>query len=174
MNLSEIRRRMAYDPKALPTQKEAARLWAGAITKDYPVALTLTLKQVIKEITPKGIYYRQLTKADCEKAAERFICKLNEEVFGKNVVRRHGKGLKYLIVIEGERTGKNLHLHLKIGGFLAGFKYNQLDRHIKQAKTHVQNLEEQYKVDLCDSGWVEYMCKELGRKDTDNVLWALA
>ena len=44
------------------------------------------------------------------------------------------KGLKYIVVIEGERTGKNLHLHISIGGFLAGFRFNQLDGHIKQAK----------------------------------------
>lgn len=173
MKLSEIRQRVAYEPKALPIQKEAARTWLGGIAKSYPVALTLTLKQVIKEITPKGIYYRQLTKADCEKAAARFIGKLNEEAFGKNAVRRHGKGLKYIVVIEGERTGKNLHLHISIGGFSTDYRFNQLDRHIKQAKAHVQNLGEQYSVDLCDSGWVEYMCKELGRKDTDNVLWTL-
>jgi len=174
MKLSEIRERMAYDPKALPTQKEAARTWLGGMTKSYSVALTLTLKQVIKEITPKGIYYRQLTKEDCEKTAARFISKLNEEIYSKNIVRRHGKGLKYIVVIEGERTGKNLHLHISIGGFSTGYRFNQLDGHIRQAKAHVQNLDEQYKVDLCDSGWVEYMCKELGRKDTDNVLWALA
>lgn len=173
MKLSEIRQRMAYDEKALPAQKEAARTWLGGIAKGYPVALTLTLKQVIKEITPKGIYYRQLTKEDCEKAAARFIRKLNEEVFGKNAVRRHGKGLKYIVIVEGGRTGKNLHLHMSIGDFLAGFRFNQLKGQIKKAKAHVQNLDEQYDFKICDSGWVEYMCKELGRKDTDNVLWTL-
>ena len=174
MKLSEIRQRMAYEPKAFPTQKEAARTWLGGIAKSYPVALTLTLKQVIKEITPKGIYYRQLTKEDCEKVAARFIQKLNEEIFGKNAVRRHNKGLNYIVTIEGERTEKRLHLHIAIGGFARGFKFNQLGDKVRQAKAHVQNLAEQHKLDICDSGWVEYMCKELGRKDTDNVLWTLA
>jgi hypothetical protein len=174
MKLNDIRRRTAYDPNALPTQKQAARAWLNGIAKDYPIALTLTLNQVIKEVTPKGMYYRQLSKEDCEKAAARFICKLNEETFGKNAVRRHNKGLNYIATIEGERSQKQLHLHLAIGGFPADYKFNQLGNKVRQAKAHVQNLAEQHKLDICDSGWVEYITKELGRKDTDNVLWHLA
>jgi hypothetical protein len=37
----------------------------------------------------------------------------------------------------------------------------------------VEHVDEQHKTDLADSGWMEYICKELGRKDTDNVLWSL-
>mgnify|MGYP000122491444 CR=1 FL=1 len=174
MKLSDIRRRTAYDPNALPNQKQAARAWLNGMAKDYPVALTLTLNQAIREVTPRGIYYRQLTKEDCEKVAARFIQKLNEEIFGKNAVRRHNKGLNYIVTIEGERTEKRLHLHIAIGGFARGFKFNQLGDKVRQAKAHVQNLAEQHKLDICDSGWLEYITKELGHKDTDNVLWQLA
>ncbi len=41
------------------------------------------------------------------------------------------------------------------------------------AKVRVQELDEQHKVDIVDSGWMEYLTKELGMKDTDNVLWNL-
>ena len=36
---------------------------------------------------------------------------------------------------------------------------------IQSAPTH--------KVDIADSGWFEYITKEVGAKDTDNVLWTL-
>jgi hypothetical protein len=43
------------------------------------------------------------------------------------------------------------------------------------AKQHVAELDEQYKVDLAtNSGWMEYITKEVGRGDSDNVLWQLA
>lgn len=174
MKLSEIRERMAYDPNAAPTQKEAALTWLLGLTKSHPIALTLTLKQVIKVVNPKGTHYRQIAKEDCEEAAARFIHKLNEAIFGTNAVRRHGKGLTYIVVIEGERTDKRLHLHLSIGGFPKGFRFNQLGKHIEQAKAHVHNLDTQHDFKVCDGGWIEYMCKELGRKDTNNVLWTLA
>jgi hypothetical protein len=173
MKIDEIRRRTAYDPNTLPTQKQATRAWLNGMAKEYPVALTLTLNQAIREVTIKGTYCRQLTKEDCEKAAARFIQKLNEEIFGKNAVRRHNKGLNFIVTIEGERTEKHLHLHLAIGGFVRGYKFNQLGNKVRQAKAHVKNLAEQHKLDICDSGWLEYITKELGRKDTDNVLWHL-
>ena len=44
---------------------------------------------------------------------------------------------------------------------------------VKEAKSLVEHVDEQHKTDLADSGWMEYICKELGRKDTDNVLWPL-
>ena len=45
---------------------------------------------------------------------------------------------------------------------------------VRNAKLKVAELDEQHKVDVVDSGWMEYLTKELGMKDTDNVLWDLA
>jgi len=42
------------------------------------------------------------------------------------------------------------------------------------AGLRVGEVDEQHKVDIVDSGWVEYLTKELGMKDTDNILWDLA
>lgn len=173
MKLADIRAKTAYNPNALPSQKQAARDWLRGMHMQYPVALTLTLKQHLTEQTAAGNYTRKVTKADCEKAAERFTKKLNRAVFG-NAAERYGKKLNYLVVIEGERSCKNLHLHLAIGNLPAHVKFNAISELVNEARKHVQHLDEQYKVDIADSGWFEYMTKELGAKDTDNVLWHLA
>jgi len=53
-------------------------------------------------------------------------------------------------------------------------KWNEVDGLVRNAKLRVAELDEQHKVDIVDSGWMEYLTKELGMKDTDNVLWDLA
>lgn len=174
MKLHEIRERTAYNPNELPTQKAATRTWLSTMSKDFPLALTLTLKQTIVEKTDRGTYTRQLTREDCEKIAKRFTQKLNREVFGKRGADKFGRTLKYLPVVEGERSRKNLHLHFAIGGLPSYVKYSQFADLVTSAKLNVEHIDTQHKVDTTDSGWFEYITKEVGTKDTDNVLWNLA
>jgi hypothetical protein len=174
MKLQEIRTRTAYNPNSLPTQKAAVRAWLGGMSKDFPLSLTLTLKQTIFETTNKGTYKRALTRADCERIAKRFTQKLNRQVFGKRGAEKFGQSLKYLPVVEGERSNKNLHLHFAIGGLPSHVKFNQFDRLVTQAKVQVECIDTQHEVNIVDSGWIDYITKELGAKDTDNVLWTLA
>jgi hypothetical protein len=82
--------------------------------------------------------------------------------------------LKYFAVIEGERTFKNLHLHIAIGGLDKNTKWNKFDELVRNAKGSVIELDEQHDLQIMDSGWLEYITKELGTRDTDNVLWELA
>ena len=173
MNLQEIRARTAYDPHAVPTQKAATRTWLNGMSKDFQLALTLTLKQNIVETTYKGTYKRKLKQVDCERIAKRFMQKLNREVFGKYAAEKGGKSLKYLPVVEGERSNKNLHLHFAIGGLPSHVKFNQFDALVTKAKLNVESIDAEHAVDIADSGWIEYITKELGTKDTDNVLWSL-
>lgn len=171
MKLDEIRRRTAYDPNAKPTVKEATRTWAQSVSADYPLALTLTLKQTISEETPKGTVRRSLTRQDCERIASRFQQKLNRAVFGKRASEKYGKTLKYIPVIEGEQSGKRLHLHFAIGGLPSFLKPADFESLVCEAKLHLQHVDEQHKVDIADSGWAEYITKETGTKHSDNVLW---
>jgi len=170
MKLEEIRRRTAYNPNALPTVKAATRTWVCGMANDFPLALTLTLKQTIVEDTPKGTVRRAITKQDCERITQRFQQKLNFVVFG-HAAKRHGKTLKYLPVVEGERSGKNLHLHFAIGNLPKHVKLNQFDALVCQAKKYVEHIDEQHKVDIADRGWLEYITKETAAKHSDNVLW---
>jgi hypothetical protein len=38
----------------------------------------------------------------------------------------------------------------------------------------VRELDIQHDVQIMDSGWTDYITKELGPRDSDNVLWHLA
>ena len=172
MKLEEIRRRTAYNPNALPTVKAATRTWVCSMANEFPLALTLTLKQTIVEETPKGTVRRAITKQDCERITQRFQQKLNFAIFG-NAAKRHGKTLKYLPVVEGERSGKHLHLHFAIGNLPKHVRFNQFDALVCEAKKYVEHVDEQHKVDIADSGWLEYITKETATKHSDNVLWQL-
>jgi hypothetical protein len=173
MKLQEIRARTAYNPNALPTQKAAVRAWLGGMSKEFPLSLTLTLKQTIVEKNDRGTYKRKLTRDDCERIARRFTQKLDREIFGKRKAGRAGYTLKYLPVVEGERSNKHLHLHFAVGGLPSHVRFNQFDTFVTNAKLHVEHIDVQHEVDITDSGWIEYITKEVGTKDSDNVLWTL-
>ena len=173
MNIQTIRSRLAYQDKPKTSVKAAAQLWLASISSNYPIALTLTLKQHIAYTSPKGIVRKRISRDDCEKIAERFIRKLDQQVYG-HAARRYGKGLKYIVVVEGERTNKNLHLHMAIGDVPSHVRLNEMEMLISLAKLHVEHIDTQHKLDIADSGWMNYITKECGRHDTDNVLWHLS
>jgi hypothetical protein len=114
-----------------------------------------------------------MDKDEVRRVAKHFTQKLNQQIFGSSA-KRYCKELSYLIVVEGERSHKNLHLHMAIGNLPDYVKWNEIDGYVRNAKLRVEELDEQHKVDIVDSGWMEYLTKELGMKDTDNVLWDLA
>ena len=87
-----------------------------------------------------------------------------------NAAKRHGKTLKYLPVVEGERSGKHLHLHFAIGNLPKHVRFNQFDALVCEAKKYVEHVDEQHKVDIADSGWLEYITKETATKHSENVL----
>lgn len=169
--MEEIRKRTACREQR-PTVRDATRAWFISMSNDYPLALTLTLKQVIKIKTPTGVIRRRLTREHSEKIAQKFIEKLNGAVFG-NFAKRHGKSLKYIPVIEGERSNKNLHLHFAIGGLPETIMFNEFYIYVEKAKYYTENVDEQYKIDIADSGWLEYLSKETAKTHSDNVLWTL-
>lgn len=174
MKLQEIRKRTGYSPQTQNNLKQATRNWLCGMYAQYPIALTLTLKQTITEQTPVGVRKRALTSHDAERLADRFKMKLNRGVFGKRRADKQGMSLKYVCVLEGVRSGKKLHLHIAIGGLPKGVKYNQLPKIVSAAKSQVQNIDEQHDIQIADSGWFEYITKEITTKDTDNILWQLS
>lgn len=171
---AEIREKTAYSSTAKLSLKQAARGFARQINDHYPVALTLTLKQYSAIKNANGICYSKLKPEDCNKIAKRFTQKLNRAVFGKRGAEQYGKGLKYLIVVEGQRSYKNLHLHMAIGALPKHVALNQLQALVCKAKKQVSQIDEQYAIKAADSGWIDYITKEVSKHDTDNVLWELA
>ncbi|MBT8594366.1 hypothetical protein G6672_02600 [Polynucleobacter paneuropaeus] len=173
MKLAQIRQRTAHNPHAIATQKTATRTWLASKAAEYPIALTLTLKQTITLHTQNGTYKRAITRADCDVIAKHFINKLNVQVYG-NAAKRSNKSLKYIVVVEDGFGTKNLHLHLAIGAIPKHVKFNQIDALVKEAKTRVEEIDVQHKVNVANSGWFEYITKEVSKHNTDNVLWQLA
>lgn len=173
MYLYEIRKRTAYDANAEPTQKSAVRSWLTGLSNEFQFAVTLTIKQSTTVKTDRGLHTRKLKREHCDVIARRFTQKLNRQAFGK-AAERYNKSLRYFAVVEGERTGKNLHLHLAIGKLPSTYLPNQFASMVKNAVDLVAELDTQHDVQIMDSGWTDYITKELGRRDTDNVLWQLA
>lgn len=173
MNLQAIRKRLAYDAHPAPTQREAVRTWLGSMYQQYPLTLTLTLRQTVEEQGPHGCHRRSLSRHDCDRVAKRFIQKLNRQVFGRYAAEKGGKSLRFIPVVEGERSNKNLHLHFAIGGLPSHIRFNQFDTLVREAKQQVPQIDREHKVDVADSGWIHYITKEVGSKDTDTVLWHL-
>jgi len=162
-----------YEPNRIAPLKQATRDMFRSLHKQYPIALTLTLKQSYPITNANGTYIQRLNKDEVRRIATHFKNKLNQQIFGSSA-KRYGKGLKYLIVMEGERTYKNLHLHMAIGEKPDYVRWSDLDLMVRNAKRKVVEIDEEHKVDIVDSGWSEYITKELGMTDTDNVFWDLA
>lgn len=173
MKLDEIRKIVGYNPHAKQTVKDATRLWLSSKSRQYPLGLTLTLKQTIVKETPRGTLRNAITRTDCERIAQQFQRKLNRAVFGRRAADKYGKSLRYIPIVEGERSGKALHLHFAIGGLPWYRRFNKFESLVRQAKKNTLHLDEQHKVDLVDSGWIEYITKETSSKHSDNVLWTL-
>jgi len=174
MNLQQIRQKTAYNPNTAISHKQVTRSWLNGIYREYQLALTLTIKQSIEITNLNGTYYKRLDKDDIKRIATHFTHKLNKQVFGVSAAKSGKKSLKYFAVIEGERTFKNLHLHIAIGGLDKNTKWNKFEELVRNAKSSVKELDEQHNLQIMDSGWLEYITKELGKHDTDNVLWDLA
>lgn len=172
MNLQQIRLRTGYNEKQVTSLKQTVRQWLGKT--QFPIALTLTLKQTITEETAFGVRKRALTRRDAEKMAERFKMKLNRELFGMRGADKQGKTLKYIFVLEGEVSKKNLHLHAAIGGFADSFDYKTLPEKVLTAKRLVKNIDTQFDLQIADCDWLDYITKEITAQNTDNVLWQLA
>ena len=57
---------------------------------------------------------------------------------------------------------------LSLGGSTAN-----LGAAVAQAKALVSNIDMQYKVDIADNGWAEYITKEITNKNSDSIFWDL-
>lgn len=192
MTLNEIRQKTGYYENAKVSLKQHVRTWlVSSARTEYQIGITLMPKKVIVKHLPnshnskKKYAYRELNKNELKQATERFIAKLNELVF-KNAYKRFGKKLNSIASIEGEMSYKDLHIHLAVGGKPDYMKYNELAKLIVKAinlsddfqtinenyKIGVDDVSKQYryKIDVIDSGWMEYITKELPRNSMDNLL----
>ncbi len=172
MDIYEIRKRTAYEESILPTPKSETQNWLRGMSSEFQFAVTLTLKQSMLVKTERANYVRKLKRSDCDAIAHRFIQKMNRQVFGK-ASERYGKSLRFVPIVQGVRTDKNLHFHMAVGNFPSSYRHNEFPIMLKNAINLVAELDREHDVKIMDSGWIDYFTQELGRKDTDDVLWHL-
>jgi hypothetical protein len=174
MNIEQIREKVGFEANRPITPKERLIPWVGGLGKNYPIALTLTLKQVMTEVRLNGTVIYRINKDHCRQIAKKFIKKLNREACGNSAKRNH-KGLNYIVAVEGNGTSKHYHLHMMIGGIPSHVRFHQMDRLVRNAKSRCEGIDGEYDIQLAgDSGWGEYICKELNKSNTDNILWDLS
>lgn len=170
--LDEIRQRTAYAEQK-QTEKDALRRFLLSKQADFSYAVTLTFKPYVKVENERGVHCRGLRIDDVKQTAKHFKNRLNRLTLG-SAAKRHGKSLNYCFVIEGERSNKHLHLHLAVGGEFQKITHKEFVSTVTNAAADCELLGEQLDVQVMDSGWLEYITKEVGKHDTDNVLWELA
>jgi len=153
------------------TIKSATQNWCREMASAFPIALTLTLKQTIVEEVNCAVIHRTITMQDAERITHKFKQKLNREIWSRRSADKYGKTLNYIVVIEGERSCKPLHLHFAIGGLPNHVKFNQFTSLVGKAKRHVKHLDDDYKVDLADSGWMDYITKEVATNNNNIINW---
>ena len=72
---------------------------------------------------------------------------------------------------EDGHGSKRIHLHAALGNFPTAFKLNTLPSLVEKASQQCFEIDYQHKEDICDSGWIEYITKEVGKYNTDKILW---
>jgi hypothetical protein len=161
----------------LITQKEA-RLEIG---------LTLMPLKVLScgqrpDIDDASSYRRHMTKNELTQAGYKFAEILNKLSYRK-AYERHNKCLFIVMVLEGEKSQKDLHLHFASNKpeHLSHFEFRKVVRraiemsrdfclHNPKAKSDAATNERyQYKADIIDSGWIGYITKELDSQQIHNL-----
>ena len=170
MTLNEIRNLVQTSELAKANCRTATRDFVRSIQNEYQVALTLTLKQTWFNMNGKLKVQHVLSEHDIPIIYERFQRHLNKLVY-KNQYTRYGKSLKFFRAWEDGFGTKRKHLHAAIGNFPKDFKYNTLPSLIKKASRQCYEIDLEHKEEICDGGWLEYITKEVGKHDTDKILW---
>lgn len=186
MNLQEIRDLMHKKGAYNTTKKQVLCDWLTANEQmRLQFGLTLMPKKLLYKHTAKGAVYRHLTRDELDAAVQRFM-QLLSSVCYKQAYKRHGKKVHGVYVIEGERELKDLHAHLALEccDYMDMFEFKQsVEKALElsgdfviyndtyKQGTHDRLEKYRYRLDVIDSGWITYITKDLGKNDTDKVLF---
>ncbi len=190
MNLTEIRERQATVGTYRHDIKDLWRNWlARDCSIDFNFGLTvMPEKKLVKHLA--GVRnvngnkaYRHMTRAELEQALKKLVELLNRLIY-KNAYRRYGKKLEGIMVIEGEKTGRDLHAHLALNkpDFITIREFARLVRRALElsgeflindptynANTDNFDKKYRYKLDIIDRDWLYYITKELNKLSVHNL-----
>ena len=190
MKLAEIREKLT----STETYKQSMKskwgdwlAWDCSINFDYGLTV-MPKKKLVKHLAGvrnvKGNKaYRHLTRVELELALNQLVKLLNTLVY-KNAYRRYGKKLDGIMVIEGEKSGRDLHAHLAFSKpeFITVKQFTQLVRHALELSKEflindptynamTDNLDKKYryKLDIIDRDWLYYITKELDNTNAHSL-----
>lgn len=190
MNIAETRETLKRKGAYNVSHKRIVADWlAHSCIINFNLGLTLMPKKVPHKHVPgkSKITMRHLNKHELERAGLRFVEILNKVVY-RNAYLRHGRQLDVVMVMEGEKSYKDLHLHfalrkpdnmiwmefarrtklaLKLSSEFMVRNDSYDNRYGEQYDGLIQEF--RYKLDVVDSGWLYYITKELGHRDTSNL-----
>lgn len=149
--------------------KKSTQEWMLLHALNFTHAVTLTLKPYREVMTCKGLTIQRLTEIEAKENFRQFIRRLNTIVYG-NAAKRFGAGVHVIPVIEGFVTGKLLHYHCMMGNFRAGADDALIASaiHATWLQTDFGNMQIDIQP-LTADGWIDYITKEVGIGDADNV-----
>lgn len=149
--------------------KQETQDWMRKHASYFTHAVTLTMKQSREVMTTKGLTRQYLTEIEAKENLRQFIRFLNAIVYG-NAAKRFCASIHVIPVMEGIATDKQLHYHCMIGNFRAGADEALIDSAIRTAwlKTDFGNIQINIQP-LTPEGWIDYITKEIGIGDADNV-----
>jgi hypothetical protein len=170
MTLFEIRQIIQKSDLNRPNCRSETRQFLSTIASDYSVAMTLTLNQ--KWFDKCGLMRvpHYLKAEDIPYIYARFQHQLNKLIW-KNRYTRFGESVKMLRAWEDGKGSKRIHLHAALGNFPNDFKLNSLPSLVEKASQQCFEIDHQHKEKICDEGWIEYITKEVGKHNTDKILW---
>ncbi|WP_430227054.1 hypothetical protein [Paraburkholderia tropica] len=132
-------------------------------------AVTLTMKPRREIMTDKGPTIQHLTVIEAKENFRQFVRRLNTIIY-KNAAARFGASVYVIPVIEGIATDKLLHYHCMIGNFRDGVNEASIARAIRTAWQQTAFGNTQIDIQpLTSDGWIDYITKELGKGEADNV-----
>lgn len=170
MKLFEIRQMIQNSGLDRKDCRTETRQFLGSLAHNYQVALTLTLNQ--KWFDKCGLLRvpHYLSPNDIPYIYDRFKHQLNKLIW-KNRYARCGDSVRMLKVWEDGRGEKRIHLHAALGNFPKEFKFNTLPLLVEKASNQCYEIDFEHKEEICDSGWIEYITKEVDKDNTDKILW---
>jgi hypothetical protein len=151
--------------------RSACVAWMQQYADHLTHAVTLTLKPYRVLATNTGEVREALTSIEASATCRHFLNRLNGSIYG-NAVKRSGKSITAIPVLEGQGSAKLLHYHCALGGF----PLTICDKAIAAKITNAWHLtpfgNEQVDIQpMHSSRWLTYMGKEIGLRNADGVDW---
>lgn len=171
MKIREIRSYLDGLGLAKHNCRDAVREFLRSSDKDYQVMLTLTLKQKWYDKNGLMRVTHYLSQNDIPFICERFEHKLNRLIWKSKYSRHHSESLDIFKAWEDGFGTKRKHLHALVGNFPRDFRLNTLPSLVKAAAKQCYEIDIEYDTQICDSEALDYITKEVGKHNTDKILW---